>query len=184
MLCADALEQAPKVAQWLQNAMLLALISRQALSTIGRWERASVKNGVAAATRAKTGVSIAMPLELRMETINMLLREIIARCKASYVVSKYLIHHLRGNVNAPKGSTIKLKTISEKFVQARRPAGYTADDDLTFHEIRRLSKRLYLEQSGVDTKALLGHRTDAMADLYANSRGLEPMKVRISSNAK
>ena len=178
------LEQAPKVAPWLESAMLLALISGQALSTIGRWERASVKSGVATVTRAKTGVSIAIPLELRMDAINMSLGEIIARCKASYVVSKYLIHHLRGNVKAPKGSAIKLKTISEKFLQARRLAGYTADDDPTFHEIRSLSKRLYLEQGDVDTKAPLGHRTDAMADLYANSRGLEPMKVRISSNVK
>ncbi|ACC76358.1 hypothetical protein C9I56_35060 [Paraburkholderia caribensis] len=153
------LEQAPKVALWLQNAMLLALISGQALSTIGRWERASVKNGGAVVTRAKTGVSIAIPLELRMETINMSLGEIIARCKASCVVSKYLIRHLRGNVNAPKGSAIKLKTISEKFLPVRRLAGYTADGDPTFHEIRSLSKRLYLEEDGVDTKALLGHRT-------------------------
>ncbi|HKR46500.1 MAG TPA: hypothetical protein VJU59_43710 [Paraburkholderia sp.] len=128
-----ALEQAPKVAPWLQNAMLLALISGQALSTIGRWERASVKNGVATVTRAKTGVSIAIPLELRMEAVNMSLGEIIARCKASYVVSKYLIHHVRGNVKAPKGSAIKVKTISEKFLKARRLAGYTADDDPTFH---------------------------------------------------
>jgi hypothetical protein len=48
-------------------------------------------------------------------------------------------------------------------------------------EIRSLSKRLYLDQGGVDTKALLGHLTDAMADWYANSRSLEPMKVKINS---
>ncbi|MPW23951.1 hypothetical protein GCT13_46605 [Paraburkholderia sp. CNPSo 3157] len=87
-------------------------------------------------------------------------------------------------MKAPKGPAIKLKTISEKFRQARRLAGYTADDDPTLHEIRSLSKRLYLERCGVDTKALLGHPTDAMADLYANARGLEPLKVRISSNVK
>jgi hypothetical protein len=48
--------------------------------------------------------------------------------------------------------------------------------------MRSLSKRLYMEQGNVDTKALLGHMTDAIADLYANSRGLEPVRVRISSN--
>jgi hypothetical protein len=37
-----------------------------------------------------------------------------------------------------------------------------------------------MEQGGIDTKALLGHMSDAMADLYANSRGLEPVKVRIN----
>lgn len=38
-----------------------------------------------------------------------------------------------------------------------------------------------MEQGNVDTKALLGHMTDAIADIYVNSRGLEPMKVRITA---
>jgi hypothetical protein len=63
---------------------------------------------------------------------------------------------------------------------ARGKARITGDDAPTFHEIRSLSKRLYMEQGGIDTKALLGHVSDAMADLYANSRGLEPVKVRIN----
>ena len=85
---------------------------------------------------------------------------------------------------APRGSPIKLKTISGKFLEARRLAGYTGEDDPTFREIRGLSKRLYLEQGGVDTKALLGHLTDATADLYANSRGLEPTKVKINGERR
>jgi hypothetical protein len=115
-----------------------------------------------------------------MNAIGYSLEEVIVRCKSTGVVSKYLIHQIRGNVKAPRGSAIKLATISEKFLEARRLAGYTADNEPTFHEIRSLSKRTYMEQDGVDTKALLGHLTDAMADLYANSRGLEPLKVKIS----
>jgi hypothetical protein len=60
------LAKAPQVAPWLENAMLLALVSGQALSTVGRWERSSVKGGDAIVTRAKTDVSIAIPLALRM----------------------------------------------------------------------------------------------------------------------
>ncbi|WP_454752038.1 hypothetical protein [Cupriavidus necator] len=52
-----------------------------------------------------------------------------------------------------------------------------AEDAPTFHKILSLC----MEQGGIDTKALLGHMTDAMADLYANSRGLEPIKVRINA---
>lgn len=174
------LEKAPEVAVWLPNAMLLALVSGQDLSTVGRWERAFQEDGYAVLTRGKTGVRIAIPLELRMNAVSLSLAEIIARCRATGVVSKYLVHHVRGNVNAPKGSAIKLKTISEKFLEARRLAGYTDENDPSFHEIRSLSKRLYMEQGGVDTKALLGHMTDAIADMYANSRGLEPLKVRIN----
>jgi hypothetical protein len=178
------LAKAPEVALWLENAMLLALVSGQDRSTIGRWERSSVKDGFAVVTRSKTEVTIAIPLELRMDAIGVSLGDVIARCKSTGVVSKYLIHHIRGNVMAPRGSPIKLKTISGKFLEARRLAGYTGEDDPTFHEIRSLSKRLYLEQGGVDTKALLGHLTDATADLYANSRGLEPMKVKINGERR
>lgn len=175
------LAKAPEVAPWLENAMLLALVSGQALSTVGRWERSSVKGAEAIVMRAKTEVSIAIPLALRMDAIGYSLEEVIAKCKSTGVVSKYLIHHVRGNVKAPRGSAIKLKTISEKFLEARRRAGYTAEDEPTFHEIRSLAKRTYMEQGGVDTKALLGHLTDAMADLYANSRGLEPLKVSFTA---
>jgi integrase len=174
------LEKAPEVAVWLPNAMLLALVSGQDLSTVGRWERSFQEDGYAVLTRGKTGVRIAIPLELRMNAVGLSLADVIARCRTTGVVSKYLIHHVRGNVRAPKGSPIKLKTISEKFLEARRLAGYRDETDPTWHEIRSLSKRLYMEQGGVDTKALLGHMTDAIADMYANSRGLEPMKVRIN----
>jgi hypothetical protein len=175
-----AMEKAPEVSIWLQNAMLLALISGQDLSTVGRWERSFQENGYAVLTRGKTGVRIAIPLELRMDVIGMSLADVIARCRSTGVVSKYLLHHVRGNVKAPKGSPIKIKTISEKFLEARRLAGYTDENDPTWHEIRSLSKRLYDDQGGVDTKALLGHMSQATADLYANSRGLEPIKVKVA----
>jgi enterobacteria phage integrase len=173
--------KAPEAALWLQNAMLLALVSGQDRATIGRWERAFSNGGVSVLTRVKTGVRIAIPNELRMDAIGMSLADVIAQCKATGVVSKYLIHHIRGNPAAPKGSPIKLKTISDKFTQARRLAGIPDGNAPTFHEIRSLSKRLYLEQGGVDTKTLLGHLSDANANLYANPRDLEPMKVQISN---
>ncbi|RKT98633.1 integrase [Burkholderia sp. Nafp2/4-1b] len=54
------------------------------------------------------------------------------------------------------------------------------DDAPTFHQIRSLAKRLYDAQGNVDTKALLGHTTDEMSEMYANSRGLAPMKVTVA----
>jgi integrase len=174
-------EKAPEVASWLQNAMLLALVSGQDRSTVARWERGFQQDGYAVLTRGKTGVRIAIPLELQMEKLGMSLADVIAKCRTTGIVSKYLIHHIRPNVNAPKGSAIKIKTFTAKFKEARDLAGITGDDAPTFHEIRSLTKRLYMEQGNVDTKALLGHMTDAVADLYANSRGIEPMRVKIGS---
>jgi integrase len=174
-------EKAPEVALWLQNAMLLALVSGQDRSTVARWEHSFQQDGYAVLTRNKTGVRIAIPLELRLDVLGMSLADVIARCRSTGIVSKFLIHHIRPNVNAPKGSAIKIKTFTAKFKEARDLAGITGDDAPTFHEMRSLTKRLYMEQGNVDTKALLGHMTDAIADLYANSRGLEPMKVRINA---
>jgi integrase len=175
------LEKAPEVAPWLQNAMLLALVSGQDLSTVGTWQRSAQQDGHAVLTRGKTGITIAIPLNLRMDAIGLSLEDVIARCRATGVVSKYLIHHIKPNVKAPRGSKIKPKTISEKFLAARRLAGFKGEDDPTFHEIRSLCKRLYMQQGGVDTKALLGHMSDGTAAIYANSRGLEPLKVKIST---
>lgn len=173
-------ERAPEVAPWLQNAMLLAIVSGQDLSTIAKWERSFNVDGYAVLERGKTGARIAIPLELRLNVLGMSLADVIARCRATGVVSKYLVHHTRNNNAAPKGSKVKTKTISDKFREARKLAGITDETAPTFHELRSLAKRLYVEQGGIDTKALLGHKSDATAALYADSRGLEPVKVRIN----
>lgn len=173
-------EKAPKVAPYLQNAMLLALISAQDLSTIATWERSFQADGYAVLLRGKTGAKVAIPLEIRLNVIGMSLSDVIARCRSTGVVSKYLIHHVNHNNAVAKGAKVKAKSISNQFREARKLAGITDANAPTFHELRSLSKRLYIEQGGIDTKALLGHKSDATAALYADSRGLEPVKVRIN----
>lgn len=175
------LDKAPEVASWLPNAMLLALVSGQDRSTIGAWERSFIVDGHAELQRSKTKIRISIPLELRMDAVGMSLGEIIARCKSTGVVSKYLIHHVRSRGVMLRGQPVHLNTISAGFAESRRLAGIPEEGAPTFHEIRSLSKRLYMEQGNIDTKALLGHMTDAMADLYANSRGVAPIKVRINA---
>lgn len=173
------LEKAPKVAEWLPNAMLLALVSGQDRSTVARWERESVVGDVAIVRRSKTEVRIAIPLALRLNAINLSLADVIERCNSTGVESQYLIHHHRKHVNTFKGQHIKIGSVSQAFADARELAKITGDNAPTFHEIRSLAKRLYLDQGGVDTKALLGHSDEQTANLYANSRGLEPVKVKI-----
>lgn len=173
-------EKAPEIAPYLQNAMLLAIVSAQDLSTIAKWERSFQTDGYAVLTRGKTGAKVAIPLEIRLNVVGMSLADVIARCRSTGVVSKYLVHHVKHNNAVPKGAKVKARSISDKFRDARNLAGITDAEAPTFHELRSLSKRLYIEQGGVDTKALLGHKSDATAALYADSRGLEPVKVRIN----
>ena len=171
--------KAPEVAEWLQDAMLLALVSGQDRSTVGRWETGWINGTVAVVRRSKTEISIAIPLALRMKAIDMSLADVITRCKSSGIETPYLVHHRKNHVKVRRGSPVRIDSISNEFAAARELAGITGENAPTFHEIRSLSKRLYLEQGGVDTKALLGHSTDQTAELYANSRGLEPIKVKI-----
>lgn len=174
-------EKAPQVADWLQNAMLLALVSGQDRSTCRLWERNSVKDGLATVFRQKTKVYIEIPTSIRLDALGMSLADVIARCKSTGVVSKYLIHHVRNKGGARSGQPIKLDAITNAFADARKLAGIEGDDAPSFHELRSLAKRLYEKQGGVDTKALLGHMTETAADLYADGRGIEPIRVKISA---
>jgi len=131
--------------------------------------------------RQKTKVSIEIPTSLRLDAIGMSLGDVIAQCKSTGVVSKYLIHHVRNKGGARSGQPIKLDSITNAFAAARDLAGITGDDAPSFHELRSLAKRLYEKQGGVDTKALLGHMTETAADLYADGRGIEPIRVKIGA---
>lgn len=173
------LEKAPEVQPWLANAMLLALVSGQDRSTVARWTRASIDGDVAVVRRTKTEVSIAIPLALRMDAVGMSLREVIAKCKATGVVSQYLIHHVRNGAKVKRGDPVSIGAVSVAFANARRLAGIPDAGAPTFHEIRSLSKRTYQEQGNVDTKALLGHLSETAANLYADPRGIAPIKVSI-----
>lgn len=174
------LEQAPRVAWWLPNMMLLALVSGQARATLAAWPRNSVKDGEAVVFREKTNRWIAIPVALRMNAIDMSLADVLARCKSS-VLSPYLIHHPKNSGKIKAGASIHPPTISNAFLTARRLAGIPEANAPTFHEIRSLSKRLYMTQGGVDTKALLGHSSEAVAAIYADNRGIEPIRVAINA---
>jgi integrase len=171
------LAKAPDVAEWLPHAMMLALVSGADRSTIAALQRADVADGYLTITRTKTGARVAIPLALRLECLGVGLADLVAH--RTGVLSKHLLHHVNPWGNAPAGSKIHPDRISHAFTEARKLAGIPDEAAPTFHEIRSLCKRLYEEQGGVDTKALLGHKTERMADLYANPRGVEPIRVRL-----
>lgn len=175
------LEQAPRVASWLENAMLLALVSGQDRSTCARWERSWIKHGHARVTRQKTGVVVEIPTSLRLDAIGMTLADVIARCKKTGVISQYLIHYTGRKNGTVPGAPVGLGVISAAFARARKKAGIPDGNAPSFHEIRSLSKRLYDKQGNVDTKALLGHMSDTSAETYADTRGIEPIRVKVGS---
>ncbi len=176
------LAKAPDVAEWLPDAMMLALVSGQDRSTVAAMSRADVDGERLLVGRSKTKVRVAIPLELRMDAVGLSLRDLVMQ--PPKVVSRLLVCHQTPYGNAPVGSKVHPDRISHAFTAARRlaeipdvmPDGKLAP---TFHEIRSLAKRLYDEQGGVDTKALLGHLTERMSELYADTRGAAPIEVKL-----
>ncbi|EOF4706117.1 phage integrase Arm DNA-binding domain-containing protein [Klebsiella oxytoca] len=163
-----------------QNAMLLALITGQRLGDIVDFKFSDVWDGFLHITQNKTGSKIALPLSLRCDAIGMTLEEVIARCR-DRCVSKYLVHHSVLHATAKPGSKIPVNSISRYFTIARDQSGIKWHEGHTppsFHEQRSLASRLYKEQ-GLNVKTLLGHKTDAMSEEYADDRGLEWKKLQV-----
>lgn len=178
--------KAGEVSEWLELAMLLALVTGQDRSTVAAMERDHIEDGHLTVWRTKTRKTnqpVDIPLALRLEVVGLSLADLVQR--PSPVAAKRLVHHVSPWGNAPPGSPVHPDTITRSFTAARELAGIPdamPDGRLapTFHEIRSLSKRLYERQGGVDTKALLGHSTERAADLYADPRGIEHIRVRLS----
>ncbi|MDW3684858.1 phage integrase Arm DNA-binding domain-containing protein [Cupriavidus sp. CV2] len=175
------LTHADEVNEWIGSAMLLALLSGQDRSTIAKWKRSDIHGDTAIVERGKTGVRIAIPLSIRLDVADMSLAEVVARCKSTGVVARNLVHHVKLTGSAKRGDSVHPDTISAAFTEARKLARIPDASAPTFHEIRSLAKRLYDEQGNVDTKSLLGHLTEKMSSLYANPRGVAPIKVRVGS---
>ena len=174
------LEKAPLVADWLPGAMLVALLTGMDRDTISKLERKAIGEHNLTILRGKTKVWIEIPLSIRMDAINMSLQEALAACRSN-VLSKYVIHHRKSYRKEVKaGSAVHVNNFTRSFTEARILAGIEEENAPTFHEIRSLSKRTYIKQGNVDTKALLGHRDEKSAELYADPRGAEPIQVKVS----
>lgn len=174
------LAKAPEVDPWLPGAMLLALVTGMDRDTLCKLERKAIGQDVLTINRGKTKVWVEIPLHMRLDAIGMTVADALAACRSN-VVSRYVVHHRKTyRKEVPAGAAIQVNRITKSFKEARELAGITGENAPTFHEIRSLAKRLYLAQGNVDTKALLGHKTEKMGDLYADPRGAEPMRVKVS----
>ena len=165
--------------RYMGNAMLLALVTGQRLGDISKMIFSDIWEDHLHVIQEKTGSKIAIPLSLRLNAINWCLRDVVARCR-DYAVSPYLVHFFRTTSQAERGAQVKANTLTMNFSKARDLAeiDWGTGTPATFHEQRSLSERLYKEQ-GVDTRKLLGHKTQQQTDRYHDDRGKGWSKVAL-----
>lgn len=132
--------------------------------------------------RGKTGAKIAIPVDVRLNAFGMSLREVIAQCRSTGVVSKHMLHVHKRHAHHKLGAAVTPGRLTNEFSEAVAAMGidWGKNTPPSLHEIRSLSKRLYKLQGGVDTKDLLGHKTEAMGELYEDARGAEYKLVSIA----
>ncbi|ESN52748.1 TPA: tyrosine-type recombinase/integrase [Klebsiella pneumoniae] len=157
--------------KYMGNAMLLAIVTGQRLGDISRMKFSDIWDDHLHVEQEKTGSKIAIPLALRCNAINWSLRDVISRCR-DYAVSPYLVHFFRTTSQAERGAQVKPRTLTMNFSKARDRADidWGQGTPATFHEQRSLSERLYKAQ-GINTKDLLGHKTQQQTDRYHDDRG-------------
>lgn len=163
--------------KYMGNAMLLAIVTGQRLGDISRMKFSDIWDDHLHVKQEKTGSKIAIPLALRCNAINWSLRDVISRCR-DYAVSPFLVHFFRTTSQAERGAQVKARTLTMNFSKARDCANieWGEGTPATFHEQRSLSERLYKAQ-GINTKDLLGHKTQQQTDLYHDDRGKNWIKV-------
>ncbi|EMF6669822.1 phage integrase Arm DNA-binding domain-containing protein [Serratia marcescens] len=166
-------ELASGAPKYLQRAMLLAVVTGQRLGDISNMKFADIWDNRLHVIQSKTGARIAIPLHLRCDELGMTLEQVISLCR-DRIVSPYLLHHHHTVARAKRGGRIQEQTISGAFSDVREASGLKWENGTppTFHEQRSLSERLYRIQ-GIDTKVLLGHKSQQMTDEYNDDRGRE-----------
>jgi len=168
---------------WLPKAMALALVSGQRRENVVPARHAEFHADGWYVDQGKTGAKVILPLELRLEEFGMSLAEVQKLCRSTRVLSPFLVHQTEYHGKSKPGQRLRLRRVTDVFSKEIAALGIDWGDKTppTFHEIRSLSKRMYKRQGGVDTKQLLGHRSDESAELYGDSRGAEWIRVRIGT---
>ncbi|WP_168394783.1 phage integrase Arm DNA-binding domain-containing protein [Erwinia amylovora] len=172
-------ESAAELPNYVQNTMLLAIITGQRLGDIAGMKFSDVWDGYLHVEQEKTGAKLAIPISLKCERLGLTLEDVLARCR-DRIVSKYVIHHHHSTSMATRGDAVKSNTITTGFSKARDKCGIEWEKGTapTFHEQRSLAERLYRDQ-GINTQNLLGHKNQIQTDKYNDDRGKDWIVVAV-----
>lgn len=167
---------------WLVNAMNLAVVSGQRREDVAAARMADIREDAWWCEQSKTGQRLRIPLALRLDAVGLSLGDVVRACRATGVLSRFLVHQVVDRGNSPRGRRIWVDTVTRRFtdVLATLQLDFGDRTPPTFHEIRSLSERLYKAQGNVDTQELLGHRDPRTTAIYHDARGAEWVQVKIA----
>ncbi len=155
-----------KLPPWVSRMLVLALITGQRRSDLAKLAFDDVWDGHLHVEQVKTGTRLALPLALRLDVIDMTLGQAIEDCRSYAVGNEFMLRK-------HNGKQLVLASLSARFEEARENSVPDVADGLppSLHECRSLSERLFRQQ-GINTMVLLGHKHQAMTDMYNDDRGL------------
>lgn len=152
---------------WVAKMLVLALVTGQRRSDLRNMQQASVWSGDLHIQQEKTDMRLALPLALRLDAIGVSIEQAIADCRDYALGDAWLLRKHNGR-------QLGAASMSARFEEARNAVIPMPASGLpsSLHECRSLSERLYRAQ-GINTMVLLGHRHQAMTDLYDDARDLD-----------
>lgn len=152
---------------WVPRMLALALLTGQRRSDLVKMRFEDVWDGHLHIEQAKTGARLALPIALRLAAVDLTLEQIIEDCHGYYAAGAAGFMLRKHN-----GKRLGDASLSARFEEAREGAlGDLGKNPPSLHECRSLSERMYRVQ-GVNTMTLLGHKHQAMTDMYNDDRGL------------
>lgn len=200
---------------WLVNAIDLALVSGQRREDVSEAQFSHFRDGFwwleQQSEKSSTPHRIKIPLDLRLDCFGKSVGDVVAQCRRTGVLSKYLIHQTVNRGNSPRGRQIWIDTLSKGFANAVKASGvdWGDKDPPTFHELRSLAERLYADQgidpteltgirktderqskwvavdgASVNTQHLLGHNHPDTTAIYHDSRGAEWTPINLKRPPK
>jgi integrase len=152
---------------WVHRMIVLALITAQRRGDLVRMQFDDVREEHLQICQQKTGTMLRLPLDLRLEAVDMSLREAIESCRTYSKGAVYLLRKSTGAALSPDSLSARFETAREAVLGKHTGDGAPP----SLHECRSLAERLYRDQ-GINTQRLLGHTRQKMTDVYNDDRGL------------
>jgi len=151
---------------WVSRMLVLALVTGQRRSDLVKMKFSDVWDDHLHIEQAKTHTRLALPLALRLDALGVSLGEAIESCRDYALGDEYLLRKSTGKRPGDASLSARFEEAREASIALPKTGAPTS-----LHECRSLSERLYRAQ-GINTMVLLGHKHQAMTDMYHDDRGL------------